>query len=236
MGAGGESGSQRRTDFVYRDQAEPHASRKTEILKKYPEIKQLMGHEPLTKYIVAATVALQVGMAALTLSWSWPAYLAAIYIVGATANHSLFLAIHELSHNLGFKSQVMNKLCGMIANMPIGIPYSITFKPYHMEHHRYQGDDGVDTDIPTQLEGYFITKASSSKLDHTIRKFIFMFCQIFAYAFRPMLVKPSLVPKDGWIALNWIVVVNCIFAGFRILHVAFLRTLAFEHARVACPS
>jgi sphingolipid delta-4 desaturase len=80
----------------------------------------------------------QVFMAKLTLEWSWGAYLAAIYIVGATANHSLFLAIHELSHNLGFKSVTYNKLLGMLANLPIGIAYSITFKPYHMEHHRYQ--------------------------------------------------------------------------------------------------
>ncbi len=212
MGAGGEASSQRRKDFVYRDQAEPHATRKTEILKKYPEIKQLMGHEPLTKYIVAATVALQVGMAVMTLSWSWPAYLAAVYVVGATANHSLFLAIHELSHNLGFKSPEHNKICGIFANLPIAIPYSITFKPYHMEHHRYQGDEGVDTDIPTEWEANLITTSSKSKVEHTIKKLVFMFCQIFAYAFRPMLVKPSLVPKDGWIVLNWIAVVR--FARF----------------------
>ena len=77
-------------------------------------------------------------MAAWTLEWSWPAYIAAIYVVGATANHSLFLAIHELSHNLGFKSISNNKLLAMTANLPIGIAYCITFKPYHMEHHRYQ--------------------------------------------------------------------------------------------------
>jgi hypothetical protein len=122
-----------------------------EILKKHPEIKELMGPEPLTKYCVAATVLLQVGMAWLTLEWSWPAYLAAVYVVGATANHSLFLAIHELSHNLGFKKVEHNKYLSMLANFPIFIPYCITFKPYHMEHHRYQGDQGVDTDIPTEL-------------------------------------------------------------------------------------
>jgi fatty acid desaturase len=77
-------------------------------------------------------------MAVMTLEWSWGAYLAAIYVVGATANHSLFLAIHELSHNLGFKSVAYNKMLAMVANLPIGIPYCITFKPYHMEHHRYQ--------------------------------------------------------------------------------------------------
>merc|ERR1712048_979776 len=41
-------------------------------------------------------------------------------------------------------------------------------------------------------------------IDHTIRKAIFMFFQIFAYAFRPMIIKPNLVPLDKWILLNWI--------------------------------
>jgi len=206
MGKGGEEvAASRREDFLYSEQEEPHASRKTAILEKHPEIKALMRPEPLTKWVVFATVALQVFMAALTLEWSWPAYIAAIYVVGATANHSLFLAIHELSHNLGFKSISNNKLLAMTANLPIGIAYCITFKPYHMEHHRYQGEEGVDTDIPTVLEGWLITRTSMGYVDHTVRKAVFMFFQIFAYAFRPMLVKPSLVPKDEWIVLNWVV-------------------------------
>lgn len=144
--------AERRADFFFRAEGpEPHAARKLEILKVHPEIKQLFGPEPMTKWTVLGTVALQVGMAWLTLEWSWPAYLAAVYIVGATANHSLFLAIHELSHNLGFKDVAHNKYLAMFANFPIFIAYSITFKPYHMEHHRYQGDDGIDTDIPTAL-------------------------------------------------------------------------------------
>ena len=193
----------RREDFLFSEQEEPHASRKTAILKAHPEIKQLMGPEPLTKWAVFATVALQVCMAQWTLKWSWGAYLAAVYVVGATVNHSLFLAIHELSHNLGFKSTPANKLLSMVANLPIGIPYCITFKPYHMEHHRYQGEEELDTDVPTRLEGWLVTKTSTSYVDHTFRKAVFMFFQIFAYAFRPMMVKPELVPKDGWILGNW---------------------------------
>lgn len=42
-------------------QEEPHASRKTAILAKYPKIKELMRPEPLTKWVVFGTVALQVG-------------------------------------------------------------------------------------------------------------------------------------------------------------------------------
>jgi len=199
------SGEGRRTDFVYRDQAEPHASRKVEILKAHPEIKELFGPEPLTKYCVAGTVALQIFMAVWTQDWSWPWYLAAVYVVGATANHSLFLAIHELSHFLGFKDHTLNKLCGMVANWPIVFPYCITFKEYHMAHHRYQGEDGIDTDIPTAIEGWLITSTTGSYIEHTVKKALFMFCQIFAYALRPMIVKPDLVPVNKWLVINWVV-------------------------------
>lgn len=192
-------------DFIQGDEAEPHAKRRNEILKKHPEVKDLMGYEWRTKYIVAASVLLQVAMAWLTLNWTWPSYIAAIYVIGATVNHSLFLAIHELAHNLGARTATQNKFIAMFANVPIGIAYCITFKPYHMEHHRYQGHDLVDTDIPSQWEGYFITNTATGYIDHTFRKAVFMTCQIFAYAFRPMLTKPELVPQDRWIVANWVV-------------------------------
>jgi len=199
-------------DFIFGDNDEPHAKRKMQILKAHPEITKLMGHEWKTKYMAGATVALQVFLAWLTLEWRWPAYLFVIYAVGATANHSLFLAIHELSHNLGAKSSAGNKIIAMMANFPIGIAYCITFKPFHMEHHRYQGHDGRDTDIPTYLEGYVVTDTAFGYVDHTCRKAFFMFCQIFAYALRPMLVKPDMVLYDQWLFLNWVVQLTFDFA------------------------
>lgn len=192
-------------DFIIGSEEEPHAQRKLEIIKKHPEIKELMGYEWRTKYIVVATVALQVFMAWLTLDWRWSSYLVALYVVGATANHSLFLAIHELSHNLGAATINGNRYISLVANFAIGIPYCITFKPYHMDHHRNQGTDHVDTDIPSWIEGLLVTRTSFGYIDHTIRKAIFMFCQIFAYALRPCLTKPELVPKDGWLLANWAV-------------------------------
>jgi sphingolipid delta-4 desaturase len=49
-------------DFEWSHEDEPHAIRKKEILAKYPEIKKLMGPCPRTKYVVMATVGIQVAM------------------------------------------------------------------------------------------------------------------------------------------------------------------------------
>ena len=89
-----------------------------------------MGHEPLTKYIVLAVVILQLTIAFLLrhthpLSWKFVAF---AYVIGGTANHNLFLAIHEVNNNLAFKGLKANKMLAIIANLPIGIPYSISFK------------------------------------------------------------------------------------------------------------
>jgi sphingolipid delta-4 desaturase len=66
---------------------QPHRARRKEILEKYPEIKKLFGHEPKTKYMVAATVALQTFLAAAMREQSWPVFLTVAYVVGATCNH-----------------------------------------------------------------------------------------------------------------------------------------------------
>ena len=89
-----------------------------------------MGHTPLTKYIVFAVVALQL----VTAHWaskrsplSWQFVLAS-YVIGGTANQNLFLAIHEITHNLAFKGIWKNKALAIVANLPIGVPYAMMFK------------------------------------------------------------------------------------------------------------
>jgi len=211
--------STRPTDFIHSADEEPHASRKMAILKAHPEITKLMGPEWRTKYIVAATVALQVFVAWMTLEWRWPAFLAAAYVVGGTANHSLFLAVHELTHNCGDRRQWVNKLIGFMANLPIGIAYSSTFRVYHLEHHKFQGHDDelhTDADLPSLLECHLISgSVVGGYVDHTLRKVIFMFFQIFAYAFRPMFIKPEMMPyNDPYFYMNWMVVI--LFDGLMI--------------------
>jgi len=170
-------------DFTWMANEEPHRSRRTEILRKYPEIKKLYGHEWRTRYMVAGTVMLQTLLAATMCNVSWPLFLTVIYIVGATANHSLFLAIHEWSHNLGFKKPFHNQIASAFANLPIGMPYSASFKPYHMDHHRNQGVHGLDTDIPHPIEANIIQNRTPFKV-------LYMLTQLAFYALRPTIIKP----------------------------------------------
>lgn len=84
----------------------------------------------MTKYVVAGVVALQVLLACAlhaTPFWSLK-FWAVAYVFGATANQNLFLAIHEISHNLAFRSPLANRLLSIVANLPIGIPYSASFR------------------------------------------------------------------------------------------------------------
>ncbi|KHN93879.1 dihydroceramide delta(4)-desaturase [Metarhizium album ARSEF 1941] len=169
-------------DFFWTYTEEPHRTRRLAIIKAHPEVTKLCGPEPLTKYVVLGVVSLQIVLAYLLRStsfWSWR-FWAVAYVFGATANQNLFLAIHEISHNLAFKSPMANRLFAIVANLPIGVPYSAAFRPYHLTHHKSLGVDGLDTDLPTALEAFF--------LDSILGKAFFCTFQIFFYALRPMAV------------------------------------------------
>jgi sphingolipid delta-4 desaturase len=170
-------------DFFESTTDEPHATRRELIMKKYPEVKKLFGYEPRTKYIIAASVAAQILVSYLVRDASWPLLLFIAYSFGGTVNHAMTLAIHELSHGLGFKKPLHNKLCAIFANLPMGIPSAITFKKYHMEHHRYQGEDQIDVDIPTAYEGIIFC--------NTALKFIWVILQPLFYSIRPLFVRPK---------------------------------------------
>ncbi|KAK3722731.1 sphingolipid delta-4 desaturase [Vermiconidia calcicola] len=168
--------------FFWTYTEEPHKTRRQQIIKAHPEVLKLCGPEPLTVPLVLAVVGLQIACAyALkdTAFFSWTFVLTA-YVIGATANQNLFLAIHEISHNLAFRSPLANRLFAVIANLPIGIPYSASFRPYHLTHHKSLGVDGLDTDLPTAFEAWF--------LDSVAGKAFFCTFQILFYAVRPMMV------------------------------------------------
>ncbi|KAH6909420.1 dihydroceramide delta(4)-desaturase [Coprinopsis sp. MPI-PUGE-AT-0042] len=50
-------------DFLWLMTEEPHRSRRMAIMKAHPEVTKLMGHEPLTKWVVLGVVSLQISLA-----------------------------------------------------------------------------------------------------------------------------------------------------------------------------
>ncbi|KAK9463908.1 fatty acid desaturase-domain-containing protein [Lipomyces oligophaga] len=170
------------SEFFWTYQEEPHRTRRMQIIKAHPEVTKLCGHEPLTKYVITGVVCLQVLCAYLLRNSSFFSlqFLLTVYIIGATANQNVFLCIHELSHNLGFKKPIHNRLFAIFANLPIGIPYGASFRPYHLIHHKHLGDVSLDTDLPTSLEALVLQNVAG--------KAFFATFQIFFYAIRPMCV------------------------------------------------
>ncbi|KAM9066101.1 sphingolipid delta(4)-desaturase/C4-monooxygenase DES2 isoform 1-T1 [Sarcophilus harrisii] len=174
-------------EWVYTDQ--PHTQRRKEILAKYPAIKSLMGPDPHLKWIVSCMVLTQFCACYLVkdLSWRWVFFWA--YAFGGCVNHSLTLAIHDISHNVAFgnKFSRRNRWFAVFANLPIGVPYSASFKKYHVDHHRYLGGDKLDVDIPTDFECWFFCTP--------MRKLLWLFLQPVFYAFRPLFVNPLAITQ-----------------------------------------
>ncbi|WFD44011.1 hypothetical protein MPSI1_002676 [Malassezia psittaci] len=183
-------------DYLWALNEEPHRTRRMAIMHAHPEVKKLMGHEPLTKYVVMTVVCVQLAIALLMYTYQihpldWR-FLLTAYVIGGTANQHIFLAIHEITHNLAFKSIRANRILAIIANLPIGIPYAMLFKPYHIEHHKHLGEDGIDTDIPTRLEVYC--------LNNVLGKAFFATFQLAFYALRPGFIRAQKL--SNWHVLN----------------------------------
>lgn len=195
-------------DFQYKYDDEPHASRRKQILEKYPQIKELFGADPYMKYLVPIIVIFQLITAYYIAQLPGPAILFLAWALAGTVNHNLSLAIHEISHNLAFghSSPMLNRFIGFVANIPLCVPSSITFKKYHLEHHRYQGDNTLDVDIPTNLEGYLF--------HNTFTKLIWVILQPLFYSFRPLFVHPKPLEKLEIANTMWTIFWNWVIYNF----------------------
>lgn len=202
-------------DFSWTETDEPHATRRKLILAKYPEIRQLFGREIRTFYITMGVFCLQILMCYVVRDLPWYYILPLAYIVGGTANHSLLMVGHEVSHNLCFETVEYNQWLGIFANLVTGVPSAITFKRYHMEHHQYQGVDQWDTDVPTFTEGRIVGNTP-------ILKVAWVFLQCAFYALRPVMIKPK--PIGRWELTN--ICCQVIFNAF-IVHFFGLASMAY---------
>ncbi|MFT4033768.1 MAG: fatty acid desaturase, partial [Siphonobacter sp.] len=187
----------KRTDFVHKDTSEPHRIRTRKILKEHPDIRRLIGKNPLTVWVIIGIVSLQIILAGLLKDQSWWLIFGTAYLIGAFADHALFVMIHECAHRLLFKSTNANRLAGIVANMPQIFPSSISFERYHIKHHSFQGVHELDADLPNYWEAKLIN-------NYFIGKVIWLlFYPIFQLG-RVSRLK-EIVLFDKWVALNWAV-------------------------------
>lgn len=210
-----------KSDFEWTYTDQPHTNRRKEILEKYPQIKKLFGHDPAFKYEVAFRVFLQIVALYVLKDASWMTIFLAAYFFGGTINHSLTLAIHDISHNtaFGYSKPLHNRLFGMFANLPIGVPMSIAFKKYHIDHHRFLADEVLDTDVPTEMEAKLFCT--------TFGKCVWLFLQPLFYTFRPLIVSPK--PFSNLEILNYVVQITfdllvAYFCGWRMVGYLILGT------------
>ncbi len=141
--------------FLQTTYPRPHPPRRRAILAAHPEVAKLVGHDPVTAIITVAVVGGQIAVAAvlgsLGLGYWWLALLVA-FGVGAFANHAMFVVIHDACHNAIFKSIVLNKWAGILADLPNAVPTAMGFRYYHIKHHSHLGDYDYDADLPGHWE------------------------------------------------------------------------------------
>jgi len=185
-----------RVDFEYTYTDEPHATRRKEILAKYPQVKELYGPDYSMLFIVPVMVTFQIWMCWMIRDCSWPITVLVAYLIGGTINQSLVLAMHENSHNNVFsKNFLLGRLFGMFITLPVGIPASISFKKYHSEHHQFMGDHVKDQDIPHPFE--------AAMFNRTATKILWLILNPAFYALRPVIAYPK--PITLWELFNLII-------------------------------
>lgn len=186
-------------DFNYSNTEEPHIQRTKEIIKKYPQIKNLMGRHPQTFFYAFFIVALQISIAFILRDQPLWMVLVAAYCIGAFANHALFVLIHEFTHNMVFKSKIANLWGGIMCDLPNAFPSSAAFRKYHLKHHAFQGHYDIDADLASKWEAKLIGSNFIGK------SFWLLFFPLFQ-ALRPPRLK-EIQFKSAWIWVNLLTVV-----------------------------
>lgn len=208
--------------FLRVDYPEPHRERTRALLAAHPEARELCGNTPSSALVVAAVVALQLGLAWLLRDQPWWLVLAVAWLVGAVANHTLWVLIHECAHNLVFEGAAANSWLAILANLPIVFPSAIAFRKYHLLHHAYQGREDLDADLPSPLEARLVGNSAWRKALWFLLYFAAQLLRV------PRLESIRLI--DAWYVLNFAVQVAflagvVLVAGWTALAYLFLASV-----------
>jgi sphingolipid 4-desaturase/C4-monooxygenase len=196
-------------DFYYTDNSNFHLQRRKEIIEKYPEVKELMGPNSKTAIYIFGLGILQFSLSYLFRDLSWWMILILAYILGAFISHALYVLIHECCHNMVFKTSNANKIMGIICDLSLGFPSALTFREYHMMHHRNLNEDPGDPDVVSKFEGRLIGNSVFKKL---LWVTFFMVSQ----GLRPLKMK-NVSAINGWTISNFLIVVTVDILVFKFI-------------------
>jgi sphingolipid delta-4 desaturase len=203
-------------DFRRVDTPEPHRERTRRLLAAHPEAKLLQGPEPWSAPILLGVVGFQLALAWALRDQSLWLVLPVAWLVGAVADHALWVLIHEASHNLIARPPWVNSLAALVANLPIVFPGGIGFRRYHLLHHAWQGDPEVDADLAAPAEARLVGRSG-------VRKAIWLLLYFLAQGMRATQLK-RIKLWDAWYIAN--VAVQVAFS-VAVVHYAGWTALAY---------
>lgn len=211
--------SNKPTDFTWSNEPNPHHVRVRQILKQHPEVKELIGKNPYTIFMIIGLVAAQVGLSYWLRDASWWLIFLVAYGVGAFISHALWVMIHETSHGLIFKGKMPNLFAGMLANLPHIFASSVSFQRYHLKHHAHQGEHELDADLPDFWEAALVSNNPLKKMLWFLFFPVFQICRT---------ARLNIDLLDRWIVVNWIVQI-----AFDVAIVAFLGPKALLYMLIS---
>ncbi|MBY0413140.1 MAG: fatty acid desaturase [Bdellovibrionales bacterium] len=187
-------------DFIHVDGPNYHIRRRREIIAAHPEVRELYGPYQMSAVYIVLIVASQLAIAYFLRQQAWWLVALVAYVVGAFANHSLYVMIHECTHNVVLKTSLGNKIMGLVCDMPLVLPSAMGFRKYHMIHHKHLGEYSYDPDIVSHTEAKLVGNSA-------IKKAIWLMFFSISQGLRPLKVK-FYRPLNIWTAVN--VVMNLI--------------------------
>lgn len=210
-----------RESYHFHERPNPHTVRSREILRKYPQVRNLMGHYPLSALYITLVCLLQFAIAYSLRDSSWWLIILVSYVVGAICNHALFAMLHEACHDMVAKSKNANRIWGIICNIPQGLPSAIGFRKYHLVHHSHLAEYDFDADLANHWEAKMVKNS-------WWRKVLWYLLFSVVETIRPMRLK-TVSLWDRWVVINLVVIVAIdiaiyYFFGIKALSYFFLST------------
>ena len=142
---------QNKNSHLFTSDEEFHLKRRNEILQKYPQVLDLYEPDINLVYISVGLVVFQIVSSYYFAKCHWFIFLSCMYWIGGSVAHVLYIAFHSFGHNHAFKQELHNELIAIFTNIAHCIPFSLSFKKYHYDHHIGMGEE-TDGDLPTQFE------------------------------------------------------------------------------------